>query len=77
MKTIELAGKTYTVQGELPNGAFYLDGPRGGSVLFAKPVFDQLSGANVYFFHKALGGGSAIHEANGLIASATRDQLAA
>jgi hypothetical protein len=76
MKSIDIAGKTYTVQGELPNGVFYLDGPRGGSVLFAKPVFDQLSGANVYFFHKALGG-SAIHEKSGLIASATRDQLAA
>lgn len=75
-KSIEVAGRKYAIKGELPNGVFYLEGPRGGSVLFAKPVFDQLSGANVYFFHKALGG-SAIHEAGGRIAAATREELAA
>jgi len=71
MKTIEIAGRNYSIKGELPNGAFYLEGPRGGSVIFAKPA-----GANLYFFHKALGG-SAIHEANGLISFATREDLAA
>lgn len=71
MKSIDVAGKTYKVEGELPNGVFYLSGPRGGSVLFAKPAAE-----NLYFFHKALGG-SAIHEKSGLIASATRAELAA
>jgi hypothetical protein len=70
MQTIELAGKTYSIKGELTNGVFYLEGPRGGSVVFAKPAED------VFFFYPAKGG-SAIHEANGLIASATREQLAA
>lgn len=76
MKTIEIAGQAYSIKGELKNGAFYLEGPRGGNVVFAKPVFDQLSGANVYFFYKSTGG-SAIHEKSGLIASASFEDLAA
>jgi hypothetical protein len=71
MKSIEVAGRKYTIKGELPNGVFYLEGPRGGSVLFAKPAAE-----NLYFFHKAIGG-SSIHEKSGLIASATREELAA
>jgi hypothetical protein len=70
MKTIEIAGRKYNVKGELTNGVFYLEGPRGGSVVFAKPAED------VFFFYKATGG-AAIHEKNGLIAFATREQLAA
>jgi len=72
-KTIEIAGKTYNVKGELPNGAFYLEGPRGGNAVFAKPASN---GDNLYFFYKATGGPS-IQERNGFAASATREQLAA
>ena len=34
MNTIDLAGKTYSIKGELPNGHFYLEGPRGGDAVF-------------------------------------------
>lgn len=73
MKTIEIAGKTLTVKGELSNGAFYLEGPRGGSAVFAKPASD---GSDLYFFYKATGGPS-IQERNGFASKATRAQLAA
>jgi len=73
MKTIEIAGRKYNVQGELSNGAFYLEGPRGGNAVFAKPASD---GSNRYFFYKATGGPS-IQERNGFAASATREELAA
>jgi hypothetical protein len=69
MNSIELKGKTYTIKGELPNGVFYLEGPKGGDVHFAKPA------ADVYMFFRATGG-AAIYE-NGLIVTATREQLAA
>jgi len=72
-KAIEIAGKTYNVKGELTNGAFYLEGPRGGSAVFAKPASD---GSDNYFFYKATGGPS-IQERNGFAARATRAQLAA
>ena len=68
-KTIELAGKTYSIKGELPNGAFYLEGPRGGDAVFAKAT----NGA--YVFSKAKGG-AVIHDA-GVLVTATRAQLAA
>jgi len=70
MKTIEIAGRKYNVKGELTNGVFYLEGPRGGNVVFAKPAED------VFFFYPAKGG-AAIHEKSGLISFATREQLAA
>ena len=73
MKSIEIAGRNYSIKGELKNGAFYLEGPRGGSVVFAKPATDS---SDLYFFHKATGGPS-IQERNGFAASATREQLAA
>ena len=69
MNTINLKGKTYTIKGELPNGVFYLEGPKGGDVHFAKPA------ADVYMFFRAAGG-AAIYE-NGLIVTAAREQLAA
>lgn len=69
MNTIDLKGKSYTIKGELPNGAFYLEGPRGGDVHFAQPA------GNVYMFFRATGG-AAIYE-NGVPATATREQLAA
>jgi hypothetical protein len=69
MNSIELKGKKFTIKGELPNGVFYLEGPKGGDVHFAKPA------ADVYMFFKATGG-AAIYE-NGLIVTATREQLAA
>ena len=70
-KTIEIAGRNYSIKGELPNGAFYLEGPRGGSVVFAKPIAE-----NLYSFYKATGG-TAINEKSGLIRTATREELAA
>lgn len=71
MNTIEIAGRKYNVKGELTNGVFYLEGPRGGSVVFAKPIAD-----NLYSFYKATGG-TALNEKSGLIKTATREQLAA
>lgn len=71
MKTIEIAGRKYNVKGELTNGVFYLEGPRGGSVVFAKPIAD-----NLYSFYKATGG-NALNEKTGLIKTATRAELAA
>jgi len=71
MKTIELAGRTYSIKGELPNGAFYLEGPRGGSVVFAKPIAE-----NLYSFNPAKASGS-IKDRNGFAITATREQLAA
>lgn len=71
MKTIEIAGQTLTVKGELKNGAFYLEGPRGGNVVFAKPIAE-----NLYSFYKATGG-TALNEKSGLIKTATREELAA
>lgn len=70
-KTHTVAGKEYAVKGELPNGVFYLEGPRGGSVLFAKPLVDDL-----YAFSKAAGGRS-LRDGRGLLITATRDELAA
>lgn len=71
MKSIDVAGRKYSIKGELTNGVFYLEGPRGGSVLFAKPIAD-----NLYSFYKATGG-TAINEKSGLIRTATREELAA
>jgi len=70
MNTIDLAGKTYSIKGELPNGHFYLEGPRGGDAVFAKPA------QGVYVFSKARGG-SVIHSHDGVMVIATREQLAA
>lgn len=70
-KTIELAGRTYSIKGELPNGAFYLEGPRGGSIVFAKPIAD-----NLYTFNPAKACGS-LKDARGFAITATREQLAA
>lgn len=69
MTTIQLANKTYTVAGELPNGVFYLEGPRGGDVHFAKPAGD------VYMFFKAAGGAAIYH--NGIPVTATHQDLTA
>lgn len=69
MTTIEVAGKEYTIKGELPNGVFYLEGPRGGDVHFAKPA------GGVYMFFKATGGAAIYNK--GLIVTATREHLAA
>jgi hypothetical protein len=65
--SINVAGKTYTIKGELPNGVFYLEGPRGGDVHFAKPAGD------VYMFFKATGGAAIYH--NGMPVTATRADL--
>ena len=70
MKTIDINGKQFAVQGEFKNGNFHLAGPRGGSDVFAKPTEAG------YFFYKATGG-PAIKDQRGLIISATREQLAA
>ena len=71
MNTIDIKGTTYTIKGELPNGAFYLEGPRGGSVIFAKPVAE-----NLYTFNPAKASGS-LKDHNGFAITATREQLAA
>jgi len=70
MNTIDVAGKTYTIKGELPNGVFYLEGPKGGDVHFAKPA------AGVYMFFRATGG-ACIKDRAGFAVTATREQLAA
>jgi hypothetical protein len=70
MNTIDLAGKTYTIKGELPNGHFYLEGPRGGDAVFAKPA------QGVYVFSKARGG-AVVYNNAGVLVTATREQLAA
>jgi len=69
-KSIEIKGRKYNVAGEFKNGNFHLEGPRGGSVLFAKPT--EVG----YFFYKATGG-AALTDARGLVITATREQLAA
>lgn len=68
-KTISLNNTTYTVKGELPNGAFYLEGPRGGNAHLAKP-------ANGVYVFTSIKGGAAIYEA-GVLRTATREELAA
>jgi hypothetical protein len=69
MNTIEVAGKTYTVKFEFPNGAFYLEGPRGGCAIIAK----EAKGS--YYFYPVRGT-SPIRSAGSLV-TATREQLAA
>lgn len=69
MNTIELNRKSYTIKGELPNGVFYLEGPKGGDAHFAKPA------GEVYVF-TSVKGGAAIHQ-DGVLVTATRAQLAA
>lgn len=68
--SIEIKGQNFTVKGEFKNGNFHLEGPRGGNVLFAKPTEAG------YMFYKATGG-TALKDGNGLIITATREQLAA
>lgn len=70
MNSIDINGKAFAVKGELPNGFFYLEGPRGGDVHFAKPA------EGVFFFYPAKGG-LAVRDNGGLILSATREELAA
>ena len=70
--TLNIKGQKLTVKGELPNGVFYLEGPRGGSVHFAKPAGD-----NLYVFSPARVGASALLDERGLIITATREELAA
>jgi hypothetical protein len=72
MKSIELKGKQYTVKGELPNGVFYLEGPKGGSVHFAKPLVDDL-----FTVSPARVGASSLRDDKGLLITLTREQLAA
>lgn len=70
MTTTILVGKhkSYRVEGELPNGAFYLVGPRGG-VSFAKPL--RRTG-NAYVIEDMRG--NALH-CNGELVLVTREQL--
>ena len=72
MATLNIKGQKLTVKGELPNGVFYLEGPRGGSVHFAKPAGD-----NLYVFSPARAGASALLDDKGFIITATREELAA
>lgn len=70
MPTLNIAGQKLTVKGELPNGAFYLEGPRGGSAHFAKAIEP-----NVYVFSAARPGATSIRDARGLLITATREEL--
>jgi len=70
MKSIEIAGRQYTIKGELPNGAFYLEGPRDGSVLFAKPIADSR-----YAFHPVKNGGY-LKDLRGFPVTATSEEFA-
>lgn len=72
MATLTIKGQKLTVKGELPNGAFYLEGPRGGNVHFAKPIAD-----NLYVFNTGGLGASSLRDERGLIITATREELAA
>ena len=69
MATIDIAGKTYTVSFEFPNGTFYLVGPKGGCPIVAKPY----KGSYVFIPAK---GKTPIRSA-GKMVTATREQLAA
>ena len=69
MSTMTLNRKSYTVKGELPNGAFYLEGIRGGAVI-AKPSL-----AGLYTFHE-LKGGAVVHE-DGRIVTARAEEIGA
>jgi len=71
MATLNIAGQKLTVKGELPNGFFYLEGPRGGSIHFAKPM------DNVFVFCPAKPGAAPLTDERGLFITATREQLAA
>lgn len=68
--TLKINGQTLTVKGELPNGVFYLEGPRGGSVHFAKPLVDDL-----FTISPVRVGSSALNNDKGLLITLTREEL--
>jgi len=72
MNTFTLNGQRLTVKGELPNGVFYLEGPKGGSVHFAKPLVD-----NLFTVSPARPGASSLRDDKGLLITLTREELSA
>jgi hypothetical protein len=68
--TLNINGQKLTVKGELPNGVFYLEGPRGGSVHFAKPLVDDL-----FTVSPSRVGSSALRDVRGLLITITREEL--
>jgi hypothetical protein len=70
--TLNIKGQKLTVKGELPNGVFYLEGPKGGSVHFAKPLVD-----NLFTVSPARVGASSLRDEKGLLITLTREELAA
>jgi len=68
--TLTINNQKLTVKGELPNGVFYLEGPRGGSVHFAKPFVDDL-----YTVSPARVNAGALRDYRGLLITITREEL--
>lgn len=68
--TFDIKGQKLTVKGELPNGRFYLEGPRGGSVHFAQSLTDDL-----YTIRAGRPGACALVDDGGILITLTRKEL--